>query len=135
MDSGLWAALIGVLAGAAGYWIVTFTMQPIIRYRDVRAKILIDFTFYAQVVNADGLDEDMQLLFRERVLENRKSSARLQASVEELPLWYLWYLHRRGCRPAEAATHLIGYSNTRDWKDAPKLENAIRRKLGLPLSE
>ena len=135
MDSGLWAALIGLVAGAGGYWFVTFSMQPILRYRDVRAKILIDFTYYAQVVNADGLDEGMQRLYRERVLENRKSSAQLQAAVEELPSWFLWYQHRRGRRPAEAASHLIGYSNTRDWKDAPRLENAIRRKLGLPYSE
>jgi hypothetical protein len=110
-------------------------MQPILRYRDARAKILMDFTYYAQVVNAEGLNEEMQKLFVERVLENRKSSAQLDAAVVELPSWFLWYLHRRGWRPAEAATHLIGFSNTRDWKEAVKLENVIRQKLGLPYSE
>jgi hypothetical protein len=32
----------------------------------------------------------------------------------------------------EAASHLIGYSNTTDYGDAAKIGEAIRMKLGLP---
>jgi hypothetical protein len=132
LDSGFFATLIGIVAGALGYWFVTFSMQPILRYRDVRAKILMDFTYYAQVVNANGLSDEMQKLFVERVRENRKSSAQLQAAVCELPFWYSWYLGLRGLKPAEASRQLIGFSNTTNWTDAPPLENTIRRALGLP---
>lgn len=41
------AAVIGVIAGAAGYWIAAFWMQPILRYRELRLKVYGDFIFYA----------------------------------------------------------------------------------------
>lgn len=41
-------------------------------------------------------------------------------------------LKHKGHRPEEAARHLIGYSNTTDYEEAHKVEDAIRRKLGLP---
>lgn len=132
MDAGLWAAIIGIVAGTFGYWFTTFAVQPILRYRDVRSKVLRDFIYYAQVVNAEKLSDDMQQLFRERVLENRRSSAELNASLEELPAWYLYFLRIRGLKPADAASCLIGYSNTREWRDAHRVENSIRKSLGLP---
>lgn len=135
MDSGLWAALIGIVAGAMGYWFATFSVQPILRFREVRNNVLMNFTYYAQVVNADGLNDAMQVLFRERVLANRKSSAQLHAAINDLPKWYSWLLRWNGLDPSKAAGHLIGYSNTRDWEDAHKLENAIRGCLGLPEEE
>lgn len=128
----LWTALIGVAAGAFGYWFATFSVQPILKYGSVRSKVLMDFTYYAQVVNADGLTDDMQALFRERVLENRRSSAQLQAAVEELPFWYLWFLRFGRHNPSRAANRLIGYSNERDWQRAHDIENSIRQDLGLP---
>ena len=132
MDSGLLAAFIGIAAGAVGYWFSMFAMQPILRFREVRNKVLMDFIYYAQVVNADGLNDDMQRLFKERVFANRTSSAQLHAAINDLPVWYAWCLRRRGLDPTKAATHLIGYSNTREWDAAHKVENAIRRCLGLP---
>ena len=59
MDVKLWAVIIGILAGAFGYWFTTFSMQPILRYRNLRNKVLSDFIYYAQVVNASGLNEEM----------------------------------------------------------------------------
>jgi len=132
MDVELWAVIIGIVAGAVGYWCSTFVMQPILRFRDVKNQILMDFIYYAQVVNADGLNEEMKALFRERILANRKKSAQLSASAIDLPRWYLSYLKRRGVVPLEAAQHLIGYSNTTDHEQAHKVQGAIRRKLGLP---
>jgi hypothetical protein len=133
MNVGLWAALIGICAGTIGYWFTTFSMQPILRYRDLRNQVLMDFIYYAQVINAEGLNEKMQALHSERRLANRKTSAGLSAAVLDLPRWYLKYLTRKGLAPGAAARHLIGYSNTTDDNQAQKIEDAIRRKLGLPL--
>ena len=132
MDVGLLVALIGICAGAIGYWFTTFSVQPILRYRNLRNQVLMDFIYYAQVINADGLNEEMQTLHRERGLANRKTSAALSAAILDLPGWYLWYLKRKGLAPGDAAKHLIGYSNTTDYEQAHKVQGAIRRKLDLP---
>lgn len=132
MDTGILAAIIGIIAGAFGYWFTTFSVQPILRYRDLRNKILSDFIYYAQVINADRLNDEMKALQRERELANREASAALSAAVLDLPSWYLWLLKRKGLAPAEAAKHLIGYSNTTDFEQSHKVQAAIRKKLGLP---
>lgn len=132
VDLTLLAAFIGVVAGAAGYWIATFWMQPILKYRSIRNRIHADFIYYAQVANADGLNEDMQALYRERVLSNRRASADLSAASLELPSWYLWCLRRKKIDPAKAAQHLIGFANTRDHGESHKVQALIRRLLGLP---
>lgn len=132
MDVKLWAVLIGIIAGAFGYWFTTFSMQPILRYRNLRNKVLSDFIYFAQVVNATGLNEEMQELYRQRVLANRKSSAELQAAILDMPFWYNFYLKRKGLEPTGAAKHLIGYSNTTNTETAHKVETKIRKQLGLP---
>ena len=132
MDSGLWVAIIGVGAGAFGYWFSNFSVQPILRYKNVRSKIVRDFIYYGQVVNADGLNDEMKALYRERVLENRSSSAELSAILERLPGWYLWYLERKGLQLGTAASRLIGYANNTEWTKAHEIERSIRRDLGLP---
>lgn len=132
MDINLLTAIIGILAGAFGYWFTTFSMQPILRYRNIRSKVLADFIYFAQVVDAEGLNEEMQVLFQERVLANRKSSADLSAAIEELPYWYLQYLKLKKLSPQKAASKLIGYSNNTDYDQAHELEVFIRKNLGLP---
>lgn len=132
MDVGLLTALIGICAGAIGYWFTTFSVQPILRYRDLRNQVLKDFIYYAQVIKPDGLNEEMQALHRERSLVNRKTSAALSAAILDLPGWYLRYLKRKGLAPGDAAKHLIGFSNTTDYEQAHRVQGAIRRKLGLP---
>jgi hypothetical protein len=107
-------------------------MQPILRYRNIRNQILIDFVYFAQVINADGLNEEMQDLFRKRNLANRKSSAELRAAILDLPGWYKFYLKLWGLNPSKAAKHLIGFSNTTEYDQSHKLEAAIRKALGLP---
>lgn len=132
MDVELWAVFIGIVAGVVGYWFSTFIMQPILRFREIKNQILMDFIYYAQVVNADNLNDEMKALFRERILANRKKSAQLSAATIDLPRWYLSYLKRKGITPLEAAQHLIGFSNTTQYEQAHKVQGAIRRKLGLP---
>ena len=60
MDDNLISLLVGVASGAAGYWISVFWMKPILRYIDLRGEVLSDLIYYAQVTNADGLNERMQ---------------------------------------------------------------------------
>ena len=130
MDEKLLAVLLGIVAGAIGYWIATFWMKPILQYRELRMKVFADSIFYAQVVNAVGLNERMEKLYEDRIVANRRSSADLAACLTELPEWYLWWLRRRGCTPERAASHLIGYSNTTDYEQAAKVMRVVKKSLG-----
>ena len=123
-------AALGLSAGAAGYWITTFWMKPILQYRELRTRVFADFIFYAQVVNAAGLNERMNKLYEDRVIANRRNSADLAACLIELPTWYKWWLRRKGHAPEAAVTHLIGLSNTSEYEAAAKRVNAIKRALG-----
>jgi hypothetical protein len=132
LDINLVTALIGIIAGALGYWFSTFSVQPILRFREIRARVHSEFIFYAQVINADNLNDEMKVLHRERIRSNRKSSAELSAAYIELPRWYRSYLELRGLRPQETVRHLIGYSNTYDYDEAHCLEDKIKKALDLP---
>ncbi|TAG77633.1 MAG: hypothetical protein EAZ24_07440 [Burkholderiales bacterium] len=131
MDVKVIAALIGVVAGGAGYWVTTFWMKPIVNYIELRSKVAADLIYYAQVVSAEGLKQRMQELYEERVLANRRHSADLAACTLELPFWYRWYLRSRGCSPNEAVRNLIGLSNATDYDDAEKRIGKIKVALGL----
>lgn len=130
MDDKLLAVLVGIIAGAVGYLFTTFWMKPILQYRELRMKVFADFTFYAQVVNAEGLNDRMKKLYEDRIIANRRNSADLVACIVELPDWYRGWLRLRGRSPDRAATHLIGYSNTTDYEQAAKVMRAIKRLLG-----
>jgi hypothetical protein len=135
MDTTMWAAIVGLVAGAVGYWFTTFWMKPILQYRELRSRVFADLIFYAQVVNAVGLNERMKQLFEERVVANRRASAELSACAQELPGWYLWWLLRKGQSPKDASRHLIGFSNTHEYDAAHKRVTAIRRALGFKAEE
>lgn len=130
MDEKLLAVLIGVIAGAIGYWINAFWMKPILAYRDLRLKVFGDFIFYAQVITAEGLNDRMKKLYDERVFSNRRNSADLAACLTDLPSWYKWWLRKKGQTPRVAVEQLIGYSNTTDWDTADKRQKAIEKALG-----
>lgn len=130
MDEKLLAVLVGIVAGAVGYWVSTFWMKPILQYRDLRIRVFSDFIFYAQVVNADGLNERMKKLYEDRTFANCRNSADLAANLNDLPRWYKWWLNRMGQSPESAVTNLIGYSNTTDYDAANKRVKAIKVALG-----
>jgi hypothetical protein len=130
MDEKLVAVVLGIVAGDVGYWITTFWMRPILRYRELRMQVFSDFIFYAQVVNAEGMNDRLKALYEERIISNRRHSADLAACVIELPSWYRWWLRRRGHAPERAAKHLIGYSNTTDYDAAENVRRANKKALG-----
>ncbi len=129
MDEKLFSVLIGVVSGAVGYWVVTFWMKPILHFVELRAKILSDLIYFAQVINADELNDRMQKLFKERVDSNRRNSADLTACFLELPYWYKTWLKFRGCDLVAVSSHLIGFSNTTDYDVAAKQAEKIKKAL------
>lgn len=130
-NAKIFVALIGVVAGALGYWISTFWMKPILTYKELKTKIAADFIYYAQVTNADNLNERMKELYEERILANRRNSSDLAACLIELPWLYRRWLAVKGQKPENAVRHLIGYSNTTDYDEAAKLIAAIKSALGI----
>lgn len=131
MDEKFLVALVGAAAGAVGYWINVFWMKPILQYREIRGLVLIDLIFFAQVINADGLNDRMRKLYEERIEANRKRSAQLSACVMDLPGWYLKRLAKRGHSPERAAVDLIGFSNTTDYDAAANRVERIKNALGI----
>ena len=131
MDDKLISVFVGVVAGAVGYWITTFWMKPILRYGELRSKVLRDLIYFAQVINADGLNERMQKLYEERIESNRRSSAELIACLLELPQWYRVLLRCRGYNPEAAAQDLIGFSNTTEYDAAARRVERIKIALGI----
>ncbi len=129
MDEKLIVVLIGIVSGAIGYWITTFWMKPILQYRELKSKILIDLIFYAQVVNAKGLDQSMKSLYEKRIESNRRHSAELTANFIELPTWYKIWLKLLGYNLEKAAQNLIGYSNTTEYAEALKRVECIKQCL------
>lgn len=135
MDEKLLAVLLGIVAGAVGYWIVTFWMRPILQYHQLRMKVFSDFIFYAQVINSDNLNDRMKSLYDERIDANRRNSADLAACLIDLPKWYMSWLQMKGHDPKRAASHLIGFSNTTNYEQAAKVKSSIKKTLGFVLDE
>lgn len=132
MGEKLFVILAGAIAGAVGYWVTTFWMKPILQYREIRSKVLSDLILYAQVINAIGLNDQMKDLYEERVRSNRQRAADLSACLLDLPSWYLWWLrHLCAQVPRDAATDLIGLSNTTDYKAANECIDRMKISLGI----
>ena len=131
MDDKLLAVLMGVVSGAVGYWFTTFWMKPVLQYRELRSKVLVDLIFYAQVINADGLNDRMKEHYEQRVVSNRRLSAELTACILELPFWYKLWLRFRGHQPERAASDLIGFSNTTEYEAASNRVGRIKVAFGL----
>lgn len=132
MDEKLLAAFVGVVTGAVGYWVANFWMQPILNYRALRARVHADFIFYGQVVNAEGLNERLQEMYKQRIAANRRNSADLAACISDLPAWYRLLIRIKGQNPERAVANLIGFSNTTEFEAAARHAAAVRNSLDIP---
>lgn len=132
MNSELQSLLIGLFAGGSGYLMVTFQFQPILRYREIRERVNSDLIYFADAINADGLNDEMKERMWSRVSANRRHSADLRAVFNSLPWWYRKLLIFRGQSPEQAARDLMGLSNTFLIEDALTRVDRIRAALGLP---
>lgn len=110
--------LIGLVAGAVGYLIITFWFRPILRYKEIRSRVISDIVFFANAVSIKGADNAHQERVWQRVEANRRHSADLAAIYGELPHLYIHYLKRKGISLDRAVSELMGLSNTFDWKEA-----------------
>ena len=81
-DSGveMLALFLGILGGGASYLVINFWMNPLLRYLDIKHQVTSDLVFYANVIDARGLNEEMQNKRRERQDQNRKHAAEIRAS-------------------------------------------------------
>lgn len=121
--------LISIVAGASGYLLTTFWFQPILRYREIKHQVFSDLIFYANAINADGMNEKMKERMGQRVESNRKHSAELTACYKDMPIWFRKWLERNGEKPMDAANHLMGLSNTYEYDPADKRIEKIKEHL------
>ena len=123
---------VGIVAGGASFLVVHFWMNPLLRYLNSKHEVTSDLVFYANVINADGLNDRMQELHRERKESNRRHAADIRASYYRLPWWYRWYLGSVEERPVEASKALVGLSNTKEYELANKYVGRLEKCLRIP---
>lgn len=133
MDDKLESVIIGLLGGALGYLLTTFYVRPVLRYGELRQQIISDLIFYAQVVNADGMSEEIKNRYHARVEANRRHSADLTACYFELPWLYRRCLKIKGHCPETVSTQLMGLSNTSDYDQADLRVKKIKKCLGITI--
>ncbi len=127
--SQYWTLLFSLVAGAGGFLIITFWFQPILRYRSIKYQIISDLFFYANVVNADGLNEEMQERLKKRIQADRRNSSDLEACIPTLPGWYRYWLKKRGEETGKAAEELLRLSNTFNHMKASGSVDLIKKYL------
>lgn len=125
-------ALIGILAGAIGYLIVTFWFQPILRYREIKFRIAADLVFFANALTLQATNGTLREDSLKRKDSNRLCASELQAIYRYLPWLYLLFLKSLGEKPLEAASDLIGLSNSSERREAVEFEKNVRKNLRIP---
>jgi hypothetical protein len=122
--------LLSLIAGGCGYLIITFWMSPILRYLQIRHEVTSDLIFYADVISADNVCDELKKRHEARQESNRKHAAEMAACYYRLPKWYKWLLKRRDENPLVASRELIGLSNCSTEESAyshiQRLKKALR---------
>ena len=129
----IYELIAATVTGAAGYCITNFVMQPILHYKKVRQETACELIIFANAIAALPSDKDVQQTrVFERMTAQRKRSAELLAAYVCLPRPYIYLLHWLGENPADAASELLGLSNTSDQKDGVMRMQNVQRLLRLP---
>jgi len=123
-------AIVGIVAGAAGYLIATFWVRPILRYHDIKYQVASDLVYYANALDVEREGTVSQPAV-ERKERNRRHSSDLSALHAVLPRWYKWLLRRRREDPVGAAAALLKLANCSTWRDAEPHEIEARARLRL----
>lgn len=132
--SDLLILVLGILAGGVSFLIVQLWMNPLLRYLDIKHQVTSDLVFYVNVINADGLNVEMQQRHRARKEQNRKHAAEIRASYYRLPWWYKRYLEYRNENPVQASKALVGLSNTNEYDLGNRYTESLRKSLRIPES-
>lgn len=128
-----------LLVGAAGALIAEFLVRPILRFRELRSRIISDIVYFANVPAPTRTKEGSERYW-ERVDANRRTGADLMAWwYVSFPSWVrgcllkLWRLPWfRGFDPMGAASELIGLSNEDSWDGVRERVERIREYLRIP---
>jgi hypothetical protein len=121
--------LLSIGAGAVGYLVVTFWVQPILRYREIKYRLAADLVFFANALELQKQDGTLRQDTLQRKDSNRRCAAELRAIYSDLPFWYRLLLEKRKENPVEASKDLIGLSNSSTWREAEGFEKDVRKKL------
>ena len=127
-----WITLFSIAAGAAGYFVVTFWVQPILRYRDIKYRVAADLVFFANALELQMQNGIMRKDTLERKDKNRRCAAELKAIYPELPLWYRWLLRLKKENPTEGWKNLIGLSNSSKGAEAKDRIRDVKKNLRIP---
>ena len=123
---------LGAIAGVASYLIINFWMVPLLRYIEIKHQVTSDLVFYANVLDASGLNEEMQERKRQRQENNRRHAAEIRACYYRLPSWYKMYLEKVGEDPIRASKSLIGLSNTSEHIQGEPFVKNLGKALRIP---
>lgn len=118
--------------GAFGYVIFYFWLRPIIRYRSVKRHIITDMTTFLNTIYNENEDPAAETGIQKRIEAVRRHSVALTDCYDTaLPDWYRLLLQSRGESPLDAAKHLLGLSNTRNYEHAKNRIDKIRQTLNI----
>jgi hypothetical protein len=132
MSTVVWGAVVGLLSGAASYWMTEFHFAPILHFRKLRTSVHADLIFFANAIDLTGMDKEMTKRVEDRMVANRRHSAELRAVFQLLPAWYAWLLKQKGIDVPQASKELIGLSNTMDHESASLRIHSISELLKVP---
>jgi hypothetical protein len=121
--------LLSLIAGGCGYLVVTFWMQPILRYLDIRHEVTSDLIFYANVIDPKWVNDRLKERHEAGSEAHRKHAAEIAACFYRLPSWYRAILKKRGEDPLTASKNLIGLSNCSSSSDADPHIQWLKKSL------
>jgi len=102
--------------------------RSIRKYEDLKSRIAHDLVALANGRLDSAIVVREQRLARER--SNRQGVA-LEVAVNDLPLWYRWWLQWRGEKPLDASKNLVGLCNATKREHVKKSIDDIERWLRL----
>jgi hypothetical protein len=116
-SNSLITLIVGLLAGAIGWWITNFFLRPVQRIEELRQRAHEELIFYANIgKGSPDVDRDTARLALRRV------AAGLMASAESASRVIRWWIGRQGWNLPEAGKHLLATANTLDQEVQPNLK-------------
>lgn len=113
MDMEHFFVLLSIVAGAAGYLAVTFWFQPILKYREIKARVAADLVFFANALDLWDQFGTLREGTVKRKENNRRCASEIEAIYSDLPGLYRWWLQQRNESPKQASIDLIELANSR----------------------
>lgn len=132
ISSQILVTLLTVGLGAAGYLIVVFWFQPILRYRKIKYDVAADLIYYANALDLFKVTGETRPDTQERKDANRKNAAALESISLLLPSWYRRVLKWRGEDLLASSRDLIGLANSSKRDDAVPYIQGIKMHLKIP---